>query len=249
MPLVDFYIHNSIALLTVNRPEVRNALNWQAIDEFAAAIEQAHHAPDLLALIITGAGKAFISGGDIAELSDYKTEADGLRLITLMGTALKRLSELPCLTIAAIEGPARGGGAEVALACDWRVAAEDSDLGFVQIRLGLTTGWGGAARLVTLIGYPRALDLLCFGRVLMATEAQHLGLITHLTPPDEALKSAFNLTEGLAQFDLAALRAYKRLAQASERSMEEGQRVEREVFPKLWANEFHLNAVEKFLGK
>ena len=249
MPLVDFHIHNHTALLTVNRPEVRNALNWPAIAEFAAAVEQAQRAPDLLALIVTGAGKAFISGGDIAELSDYPAEADGLRMITLMGNTLKRLTELPCLTIAAIEGSARGGGGEIALACDWRIAAEDSDLGFVQIRHGLTTGWGGAARLVNLVGYTRALDLLCFGRVLSATEAQHLGLITHLTPPDRALQSAFNLTEGLAQFDPGALRAYKRIAQASERSTSEGQQAEREEFPKLWAGEAHLQAVKKFLGR
>ncbi len=85
MAFIDFNIHNQIALLAVNRPEVRNALNWQAMDEFAAAVAQASATPDLRALIVPGAGKAFISGGDLAERRNYSSEADGLRLMTLMG--------------------------------------------------------------------------------------------------------------------------------------------------------------------
>ncbi len=148
-----------------------------------------------------------------------------------------------------MEGPARGGGAEVALACDWRVAAEDADIGFVQIRLGLTTGWGGAARLAALVGYAEALDILAFGRVLTAREAHHRGLITYLTPPDEALKGAFDLADGLTPFDPSVIQAYKRILQASGHSLAHGQTVERTEFPKLWAGPFHLNAVEKFLEK
>lgn len=128
MPEIDFNIHGNVAILTVNRPQVRNALNPGAMADFAAAAEQAHAMPILLALIVTG--------GDIAELQTVTTEADAERMITLMGDALDRLAALPCITIAAMEGPARGGGCEIALACDWRVAAEDADLGFVQIRLG-----------------------------------------------------------------------------------------------------------------
>ena len=114
--------------------------------------------------------------------------------------ALNRLAHLPCLTIAAMEGPARGGGCEVALACDWRVTADDADLGFVQIRLGLTTGWGGAARLIQLVGYSRALDLLLLGRILSAPEAHWLGIVTLLTPPDEALKGALAAAEAVAHW-------------------------------------------------
>src|SRR5258706_13988050 len=113
MALIDFNIHNQIALLTVNRPEVRNALNRQAMEEFAAAVEQAHAASGLRALIVTGAGKAFISGGDIAELHDHPTEAEALHMITLMADALNSLAPLPCLTTAAMEGPPPGGCAEV----------------------------------------------------------------------------------------------------------------------------------------
>src|SRR5437773_2481296 len=110
MAAIEFNIHNRIGLLTVNRPEVRNALNWEAMAEFAAAIEQAYTIPDLVALIVTGSGKAFISGGDVVELHEYTTEADAARMSKRMGDALDRLAALPCLTLAAMEGPARGGG-------------------------------------------------------------------------------------------------------------------------------------------
>src|SRR3972149_184093 len=106
-----------IGQLSVNRPEVRNALSWSAMSAFADAIEQAHDTPNLCVLIVTGAGRSFISGGDIQELQDYPSRADGLRLATIMGDALARLEALPCPTIAAINGPCRGGGSEIAVAC------------------------------------------------------------------------------------------------------------------------------------
>ena len=249
MPAIEFNIHNGIGLLTVNRPEVRNALNLQAMADFAAAIEQAHATTELRALIVTGSGKAFISGGDVAELHGLTTEADAAKMIAVMGDALNRLAELPCVTIAAMEGPARGGGCEVALACDWRVAAEDADLGFVQIRLGVITGWGGAARLVQLVGYPRALDLLTLGRVISAPEAHRLGIVTHLTPPDEALSSAMMIADSLAEYESAAIRAYKRILRTAQSSIAEAQAVARAEFPKLWAAEAHVKAVEKFPWK
>lgn len=249
MPPIELNINKGIGTLTVSRPEARNALSLQAMADFAAAVEQTHSMPDLRALIVTGAGKAFISGGDLAELRGLTTEADAAKMIAVMGDALNRLAELPCITIAAMEGPARGGGCEAALACDWRVAAEDADLGFVQIRLGVTTGWGGAARLAQLVGYPRALDLLTLGRVISAPEAHRLGIVTHLTPPDEALNSAMMIADSLAAYDPAAVRACKRILKAAQSSPAEARAVERAEFPKLWAAEAHLKAVERFFGK
>ncbi len=174
---IDFQIdsHN-IGILTINRPHVHNALNWTAMQAFADAIEQAHEAAEtigrgLRALIITGAGPSFVSGGDINELQAYPTRDDGLRLATIMGNALQRLEALPCITIAAINGPARGGGAEIAVACDLRVMDEVADIGFIQVKMGISTAWGGGQRLLRAIGYSRALELLVTGRVISATDA------------------------------------------------------------------------------
>jgi enoyl-CoA hydratase len=247
MAFITFTTQNHIATLTVKRPEVRNALSWRAMEEFAEAIEQAHAQPDLLALIITGAGGSFISGGDITDLHQEYTETEGLRMITLMGDALQRLAALPCLTLAALDGPARGGGCEVALLCDWRVAAENASLGFVQVALGITTGWGGATRLMHTVGYARALELLTLGRVLTAAEAHRLGLITHLVAPGQALLTAQALAQSLPPFP-EAVRAYKQILSAALRSPAQGDAVERAEFPKLWASAPHRAAVEKFLN-
>ncbi|HLY27774.1 MAG TPA: enoyl-CoA hydratase/isomerase family protein [Aggregatilineales bacterium] len=249
MPSVEFAIQDQIGILTVNRPQVRNALDWQSMEAFASAIEQARADAELRALIVTGAGKTFISGGDLIDLHNYPTEEDASRMIALMGSALDVLDNLPCVTIAAMEGAARGGGCEVALACDWRIAAQDADLGFVQIRLGLTTGWGGAARLMQLVGYARALDLLARGQVISAEEAYRTGLVTHLAEPGQALPTAIQMAASAAEHDPSVVRAYKRILKAAQRSLDEAQSAERSEFPKLWVSESHVQAVNTFFKR
>ena len=239
-----------IGLLTVNRPHVRNALTWEAMQGFANAVERAHDTHELRALIVTGAGRAFISGGDIAELQDYPTRTDGLRLATIMGDALARLEALPCPTIAALNGPARGGGAEVAVACDLRVMAEDADIGFVHSRMGITTAWGGGQRLLRAVGYSRALDLLTTGRVLSAAEALTLRLINVVTTAGEAVATAMRCAEQIASNPPAAVQAAKRILRISL-SHTEGLAMESEraEFPSLWDTEYRREAVRRFFGK
>lgn len=243
---------DAVGVLTVNRPHVRNALNWAAMAEFAAAVEEAagRALADLRALIITGTGGTFVSGGDIAELQDYPAEADGLRLATEMGEALARLEGLPCPTIAAMDGAARGGGCEVAVACDLRVMSEDADAGFVHTRLGIVTAWGGGQRLLRLVGYARALDLLTTGRVVSAAEALALGLASRLAPAGEALNVAREWARQIAANPPEAVRAAKRilrigLTQPNGAALA----AERAEFPALWATEERRAAVAKFLGK
>lgn len=244
------FVDPGIALLMVNRPHVRNALNWQAMQEFKSAIEEAHNLPDLKALILTGAGTAFISGGDLRELADYSSEADGWRLTDIMTTALNLLESLPCPTIAAVNGPARGGGAEIALACDLRIISEGADLGFVHINLGISPAWGGANRLVRLVGYSRAIVWLLCGRVLSAEEAMNYGLANQKTPSGEALSEAIALARRLADKPQRAVRAIKRLLRASQVSSSSfALSLEQEEFVSLWAGDDHLQAISAFLNK
>ena len=239
-----------IGLLTINRPRVRNALNWAAMHAFADAVEQAHDACDLRALIVTGAGQTFVSGGDVAELQAYPSRADGLRLATLMGDALARLEALPCPTIAALNGPARGGGAEIAVACDLRVMSEDADIGFVQAGLGIVTAWGGGQRLLRAVGYSRALDLLATGRVLSATEALALRLVNAVVSAGDALAAACALARQIAANPSAATQAAKRILRLSLAHTEGlAMEAERDEFPPLWDTEFRREAVRKFLSR
>jgi enoyl-CoA hydratase len=250
MPVTIERIENEFALLEVNRPQVRNALDWQAMEDFSACIEQVHGMEDLRALILSGRGKSFIAGGDLKALRDHGSQADAVKLMRLMGSALNRLEALPCPTIAAINGPARGGGAEIALACDLRVMSANADIGLVQITLGLTPGWGAGRRLLHLVGYSTAMELLMTGQVLRAEEARALGLANRIVPPHAAKSGALDLAREISQMPAAAAHAVKRILRAGV-MLPPGpaNALERSEFPPLWAAEEHHQAVERFLKR
>lgn len=237
-----------VGMLTVNRPRVRNALSWEAMQGFANVVESIHAHRQLRALIVTGAGEAFIAGGDLSELQHYPTREDGLRLATIMGTALNRLEALPCPTIAALNGPARGGGAEIAVACDIRIMAENASVGFVHTTLGLIPGWGGGQRLLRIVGYPIALELLATGRVLTASEAQALQLINQITPVGQAVTAAQALAAQIAANPPMAVQIAKRVLRFGliypQNSALDKERAE---FPALWESDFRQAATRKFL--
>jgi enoyl-CoA hydratase len=250
MPVTIESIEGEFALLKVDRPQVRNALNFQAMADFADCIEQAHLRQDLRALILTGEGESFIAGGDLKELHNYNSQSDAANLMKLVGNALNRLEALPCPTIAAINGPARGGGAEIALACDFRVMSADADLGLAQITLGLTPGWGAGGRLLRLVGYSRAMDLLMTGRVLDAQEAHACGLVNRIAPPGEVLFSALELAHEIGRMPAAAVEAIKRILRAGVMlPAGAANALERSEFPPLWAAEEHRMAVQRFLNR
>ncbi len=242
---------DGLALLRVNRPEARNALTWAAQEAFAAAIAAARRDEAIRALIITGTGEAFVSGGDLKELARHPEPAAGERLNRVMSAALAELAELPFPVIAAVNGDAIGGGCEIVTACDLRVAAADARFSFRQVQNGLTTGWGGAARLVRLIGQSRAMELLLTGRVFDATEAQALGLVHRVAPAGaDVLTEAGAWAEALAALPRRALAAMKLLAHtAAYRSPDEVNRLEAQLFIDLWPSADHIEAMEAFAAK
>ncbi len=243
-------VSEGVAVLRINRPETRNALTWEAMEAFAQAIERALTEPDLRALVLTGSDGAFCAGGDLYELHDYPTYADGLRLATLMGEALQVLESLPAITIAAVEGYALGGGAEIALACDLRVMAEGTQFGLMHVRLGICPAWGGGQRLLRTVGYSTALEWLVLGRVLSAKEAAAHGLANQVVPGGQALSAALELAGQVAAQDAGAVRGIKRLLRASAAlAPAEAAAVERSVFPELWAAPAHLEASRRFVDR
>jgi enoyl-CoA hydratase len=248
MPSIEYAKDpDGIVVVTLNRPSSRNALTWEAMEAFAAALETAHAQDDLRALIVTGAGSAFCSGGDLFELDNHSTRGDGVRLARLMGDALDRLEALPVPTLAAIEGPALGGGAEITLACDLRVVAEGASLGMMHVRLGITPAWGGGQRLLRLVGYARAFEWLTAGRVLNAAECERFGLANLSTPRGRALSAARQLAEAIAGHDPAAVRAVKRFLRAGLLDPAGAAALERDSFPDLWAAPAHLEASARFV--
>lgn len=245
MPVTLKTIAENIFLLEVSRPARRNALDWESMAAFAEAIEAAHTQPDLRALIIVGGGSTFIAGGDLKALHNTASEADGKRLSQTMTRALNRLEALPSPVIAAINGPARGGGAEIALACDLRIMDERANLGFVQISLGLIPGWGGGQRLLHLVGYSRAMEILLTGRILPADELLMLGLCNRVVPEQQALDSALELARQIAARPPEAAQAIKRLLRAGQTlPPAAAASYEQSLFPSLWASDAHHQAVE-----
>jgi enoyl-CoA hydratase len=241
---------DGIARLILDRPEHRNALTWDAMSLFARAVESAHAEADVRALIVTGGGEAFCAGGDLYELDGFPTRIDGARLSAVMASALDRLEQLPFPTIAAIEGPALGGGAEIALACDLRVMAQGASLGMMHIRLGITPAWGGGQRLLHLAGYARSLEWLAAGRVLSAEEALAFGLANRAVPRGSAMREALDLAQAIAAQDPDAVRAVKRLLRGGLTLSPDGAAAaERAEFPDLWASPAHLEASAAFLAR
>jgi enoyl-CoA hydratase len=252
---IIYTIEDSIGILRVNRPNSLNALNWDAQEQFALAIEQAHtdHTNgDLRALIITGTGdRVFVAGGDIKEHIGHLDVETARRLNRIMGNALPRLTQLPCPTVAAINGDAYGGGCEIITACDLRYMVDTARLHFVQVKVGLTTGWGGAARLVRLIGQSRALEILLSGRNLTSEEAYQIGLIHREVPHNQDLLTVIHSDlEKLLALPNQAQAALKQLVYSSYGlALEEAYALEATLFEQQWPHPDHAEAMTAFVEK
>lgn len=242
---------DGVAVITFNRPQAHNALDLATMRRFAETVEVLETHPDVRVVLLTGAGEeAFCSGGDVVELSQHPSEEGARSMITLMGDALFRLEKLPIPVIAAINGYALGGGGEIAVACDMRIADENTRMSFVQIRLALTPGWGAGQRLLRLVGYSRAMEMLLRGAVMHAPELLVAGLVDRVVDAHRALPHALHFARQIASDPPDVVRGVKRLLRAGlTEHYENALLIERGIFPPLWAAEPHLTAVENFLKR
>jgi len=174
-----------VTVLTIDRPEARNAIARATMQELAGALDEVESSPARV-LVVTGAGtRVFVAGGDLKELATIRTHEDATAMAETMRGVLDRVATLPIPVLAAVNGDAYGGGAEVAVACDMRIAADDVQCGFNQVALGIMPAWGGIERLTALVGRGRALALMTTGRVLDAEAALALGLFDEVVPRPE----------------------------------------------------------------
>lgn len=199
---------NAIGRLTINRPEALNALNTEVLDELSSVLLEHERDADLKALVLTGAGRAFVAGADIADMS--KMEPREAKLFALRGQEImQQIAGFPVPVIAAINGFALGGGLELALACDIRLGSTKAKFGQPEITLGITPGFAATARLGHLIGQSKAKELLFTGRVIGADEALQLGLIDKIYEPEALLPAAEELAALIAKNSGATLRLLK----------------------------------------
>ncbi|MCA9914407.1 MAG: enoyl-CoA hydratase/isomerase family protein [Anaerolineae bacterium] len=242
---------NEMAVLTFNRPEALNALTLAAMEGFQQAVYSLVDDVSLRAVIITGAGsKAFCSGGDLVELSHHETEEGAKHFIGLMSDALLHLERLPVPVIAAINGFALGGGSEISLACDMRIVDADVKMGMVQINNGLTPGWGAGQRLLRIVGYSQAMELLLKGTILRVDDLVALHLVNEVAPAGKAFERARQFADEIANRPPQVVRGIKTLLQAGmTHSYEEAHKIEQDLFPPLWVDDPHIQAVRRFLKR
>lgn len=233
--------------LAIDRPEVGNALDAAAIAALRARLEEAARDTTLRSVILTGTGPFFCAGGD---LKAYRALEDRAALDSVFGAArdlLDAIEALPLPVIAAIDGFAIGGGAELALACDVRVAGANARIGFPQLRLGIIPGWDGLERLTRLLGPGKAMALLLSGRRLDAEEARDVGLVEIVAPT--ALAAARDLAATLERAAPLAIRGAKESMRALWQPRPEARRVTADVFARLWFTVDHREAEQAFAEK
>lgn len=211
-------IADKVAIVTLNAPERRNAIDRAMVDALHADLSRLETVPDLAAVVITGAGdKAFAAGADIAQLKE-RTARDAAAAIN--STLFKRVEEFPLPVIAAVRGFCLGGGCELAIACDLRIAGHSAKFGQPEVTLGIIPAAGGTYRLPRLIGLGRARELVYTGRILDATEAERIGLVNRVVADAEVLDAAVALAREIAHNGALAVRAAKAAMNALARPHE-----------------------------
>jgi enoyl-CoA hydratase len=239
-----------VAIVTVNRPRVMNALNVATLKELRAAFEELVASPDVRAVILTGAGeKSFVAGADIEEIRDLDMISG--KEFAARGLALYAVIEkMRVPVIAAINGYALGGGCELAMACHLRLAAETAKFGQPEINLGIIPGYGGTQRLPRLVGRARALDLLLTGRMIAAPEALAWGLVNQVVPLVELLPAARKLAADLAAKPRLAVAAIlEAVDEGLQLGLDRALKVEEQLFSFACGTEDKTEGTRAFLEK
>lgn len=238
-----------VAILTVNRPDKLNALNDQVREDMLAALAQIESDDSVGVVVITGAGeKSFIAGADISEFAgrspfDQRHAMRSPRIFDIM-------SSFPKPVIAMINGFCLGGGCELALSCDLRIASEKARFGQPEIKLGLIPGGGGTQRLPRLVGTGHALRLILTGDMIGAVEAQSIGLVEMVVPHEELRAKTLELAQKMAAMSPLTVKVAKEAVRASEKmSLEEGIVYERDLFCLCFSTEDKQEGVDAFLAK
>jgi len=247
--LLTFSVADRIATITVNRPDKLNALNDATIQELGLAIDEARARDDVGAILLTGAGRAFVAGADISELAEQNTVEAQARARRGQ-EVFRRFETSPKPTIAAVNGFALGGGCELAMACHLRVASEAAKFGQPEVKLGIVPGYGGTQRLPRLVGKGRALQLLLTGEMIDAAEAHRIGLVNAVVPAGELIPTAERMLRTmLAQGPLAVALTIDAVNRGLDMSLDDGLALEAAAFGVLAATADMQEGMTAFLEK
>lgn len=246
---ITLTVENRIATLTVNRPDKLNALNDATIAELGRAIDEVREREDIGGLIVTGAGRAFVAGADISELSS-QTPTIAKARARAGQEIFRRFETSPKPVIAAVNGFALGGGCELALACHIRIASDKAKFGQPEVKLGTCPGYGGTQRLARLIGKGRAIQLITTAEMIDAAEAYRIGLANKVVLPEALIEEATAMmNQILANGPLAVALCIEAIDRGLEMSLDEGLVLEANHFGLLASSEDMKEGMVAFLDK
>jgi enoyl-CoA hydratase len=238
-----------VALITINRPHVLNALNRDTLSELFESFSELNADQGVKVIIITGSGKAFVAGADISEMKDYSPE-QAREFTTLGHMTMDSIQNAEKPVIAAVNGYALGGGLELALACDIILASETALLGVPEVNLATIQGFGGTQRLPRLIGKSLAKELIFTGDTVTAKRAYEMGMVNRVFPSDDLLPEARKMALKIAQKGPVALKLAKRVIDDGyDMKLPEGCKLEREAFVDCFNTSDRKEGMKAFLEK
>jgi len=238
-----------IAVLSFNRPDVLNALNSEVLVELGTAIDQVEKDEDIYVLIITGKGKAFVAGADIAEMRP-KTAEEGRKFAELGSKVFRKIELMEKPVIAAVNGFALGGGCELAMSCDIRIASEKAKFGQPEVSLGITPGFAGTQRLPRLVGVAKAKEMIFTGEMIDGHEADRIGLVNKVVGPESLMEYSKGIGMKIVKNGQIAVRYSKSaINRGKDTDFETGNEIEKTLFGMCFATEDQNEGMTAFLER
>jgi len=247
--ILKLAIEKNIATITISRPKAMNALNTAFFSEMNNMLNELTKNEDIRTLIITGDGKAFVAGADIAEMSNMNAE-QGTKFSKIGQNVFDKIEAMPFPTIAAINGFALGGGLELTLACDIRIASTKALMGQPEVNLGLIPGYAGTQRLARLVGMGDALYLLYTADMISAEEALRMKLVQKVTEPENLMETALKIASQISKKGKNAIKQVKKVTREGiNLNFNDGQNLEAKVFGSLFDTQETKEGMNAFLEK
>lgn len=246
---VDLEKKGHIGVITMNRPEVLNALNTPMLQELEKVIDQIEADDEIYVCILTGAGRSFVAGADIGEMSEYSA-VEGKKFSDYGNSVFLKIENMTKPVIAAVNGFALGGGCELSMSCDIRLASEKARFGQPEVGLGITPGFGGTQRMARICGVSNAMTMILTAKTIKADEAKAMGLVSEVYAPDELMDKAMELAETIASKAQVAVRQSKRcIRRGMQTDIHTAVAYEAEAFGVCCATEDQKGAMKAYMGK
>jgi len=246
---LKYEVNGNVGIITISREQALNALNRQVLEDLDKVLDEIKADKDVRGLVITGAGRSFVAGADIAAMSTMN-EQEGFDFGVFGAGVFRKIELLDIPVIAAVNGFALGGGCELAMATDYIVASEKAKFGQPEAGLGITPGFGGTQRLARKIGVSKAKELIFSARIAGAQEAYELGLVDKLVAPEELMDTVMALMASFTKnAPIAVANCKKAIDEGYQLDIDGGVRVENKYFGKCFATEDQKEGMAAFLGK